>query len=166
MMKVNTTCLRESSAQLRQLAKRIDHVLEQMAEIRRRLYDSCEMGGQLPEQIRRDYFKLGHQYDTLLELANVLSEVAAQYERCERRNQMNWQDRMIDDWKERIWRRWRQTHCPGVLVIPEWARRIFYRRPARWKKVLETSVIVAVECSETYQNLGLNRILVVGSPQE
>ena len=60
MMKVNTTWLRESSTQLRQLAKRIDRVLEQMAEIRRRLYDSCEMGGQLPEQIRKHYFKLGH----------------------------------------------------------------------------------------------------------
>lgn len=166
MMKVNTTWLQESSTQLRQLAKRIDRVLEQMAEIRRRLYDSCEMGGQLPEQIRKDYFKLGHQYETLLELANVLSEAAAQYERSERRNQMNWQDRVTDDVIERAGQRWRQTHRPGALVIPEWARRIFYRRPARWKKVLETSVIVAVECSETYQNLGLNRILVVGSPQE
>ena len=166
MMKVNTTWLRESSTQLRQLAKRIDRVLEQMAEIRRRLYDSGEMGGQLPEQIRKDYFKLGHQYETLLELANMLSEAAAQYERSERRNQMNWQDRMVDGLKEHFWHRWRQTHRPGALVIPEWVRRIFYRRPARWKNVLEISVIVAVECSETYQNLGLDRILVVGSPQE
>lgn len=166
MMKVNTTWLRESSTQLRQLAKRIDRVLEQMAEIRRRLYDSCEMGGQLPERIQKDYFKLGHQYETLLQLANALSEAAAQYERCERQNQMNWQDQVVDGFKERIWRRWRQTHCPGALVIPEWARRIFYRYPARWKHIVDTSVIIAVECSETYQNLGLDRILVVGSPQE
>ena len=163
MMKVNTTWLRESSTQLRQLAKRIDRVLEQMAEIRRRLYDSCEMGGQLPEMILKDYFKLGHQYDTLLKLAKALSAAAAQYERCEQWNQIKRNGWDKDRLREILWPRIPST---GLLGIPEWMRRIFFYYPIRWKRNIFQKAIAPVECAAVFEKLELNRIIRVGDEQD
>lgn len=161
MMKVNVAWLHESSTQIFHLANRIDRVLEQMVEIRNKLYDSWDMGGQLPEAFLKTYWKIGKQYEALQALGRALYSAAEQYEHCERRNLMDWQARIADYLRRNDFSKFRI----GVLLIPEWQKRIF-SYPIRWERICARQKISTEECAEMFEKLELNRIIRIGDQQD